>query len=258
MGDASARSLLPLFARREGAAGLDALGNERSLDRTFMHVISSKPRPRKCCRNVVRSSMHPSMRAAHVPFRSAFHTSSRLASRIRLSPPLGRTDVQAWRAAIEPFLPAHLRAQSSSTPDLSSTVTASDLSFFLNKAQDASLDLLGHLGLVEGQWHTAVWIAKKLAEDGRRSMEPTAPLDPSETMLWPEAEAKAHTETLNATLDQPLCTQRALPLRKLDATLDDLTSAPGSIDVQHTVTKRALGQPLEKFGQHDSRGRGAG
>ncbi|KAH7380181.1 hypothetical protein BKA66DRAFT_465926 [Pyrenochaeta sp. MPI-SDFR-AT-0127] len=171
-------------------------------------------------------------------------TKERLSYRIRVPHPDVRGDIQAWLTAIEPCIPAHLRRVPSQSPDISSTVTASDLSFFLNKAQGASFDILSHLAMVEGQWQAVIWIVKKLTEDGRRSMEPLGLLEPSEDMLWPGSEPLS----LKVLTESPLRTERARPLRKLKPTLDDLTSAPDTIDLQHITIKRALGQLWRSLG----------
>ncbi len=184
------------------------------------------------------------MRTAQTQFRSAFHSSSRVATRILSPPPQARNDARAWRTAIEPFLPVHLRADSSTSPDLSSFVTAADLTSFLNRTQDASLDILGHLGLVEGRWQTTVWLAKKLAEDGRRSIEPLVPLDPFENVLCPEFGR----QSLDALTERPFRAERVSSSRSLDVSLDGLTSAPDSINVPHVETKRAIGQLWQSLG----------
>lgn len=171
-------------------------------------------------------------------------TSERLPLRIQIPEPDVRGNIQAWLAAIEPFIPVHLRRASSNSLDLSSTVTASDLSFYLIKAQDASFDILGHMGVVEGRWQAAVWLAKKLTEDGRRSIDPPVLLAPSDDVLWPETGSSS----LKHLTESPLRTERAQPLRGLKLTLDDLTSTPDTINVRYTTIKRGLGQLWRSLG----------
>jgi len=108
----------------------------------------------------------------------------------------------------------------------------------LNGAQDANHDLLSFYALVEQRWETAVWIAKKLVEDGALSVEPLMQLEPFANVVWPETEPR----TLADLTDGPLRTQPARHPRKLKHTLDNLTSMPDSIDPHHRVIKRAIGQ----------------
>ncbi|KAF2133403.1 hypothetical protein P153DRAFT_282120 [Dothidotthia symphoricarpi CBS 119687] len=158
--------------------------------------------------------------------------------------PNDRGDIEQWLAAIEPFLPAHLRRIPSNDPDVSSKVTAVDLSIVLVAIQDASLDILSHLGLVQGRWQTVVWMAKKLVEGGRRSIEPPVQLGASTNMIWPEVQPRSLQDLTNG----PLRLERVRPSQKLNLTLDELTSAPDTINLQHTVVKRALGQLWRSLG----------
>lgn len=155
-----------------------------------------------------------------------------------------RGDIKQWLRVIEPYLPIELRREYSDAPDVSGTVTPLDLSIVINKAQDASHDILGHLGLVEGRWQVAVWIAKKLVEDGKRSVEPPAKLDPSENVVWPTTEP----QSLHALTNNPLRMERARPRRGLEYTLEELTAAPDSIDLRHMILRRALGQLWRSLG----------
>lgn len=164
--------------------------------------------------------------------------------RSRIPFPNDRGDVEQWLEAIEPFLPAHLRRTPSNDPDVSSKVTTIDLSILLVATQDASLDILSHLGLVQGRWHVVVWMAKKLVEDGKRSMEPPMQLGLSANMMWPEAESR----TLHDLTNSPLHIEQVRPLRRLNLTLDELTSAPDTINLRHVVVKRALGQLWRSLG----------
>jgi hypothetical protein len=146
--------------------------------------------------------------------------------------------------AIEPFLPIELRRTYSDAPDVSATVTSLDLSIIINKAQDASHDILSHLGLVEERWQAAVWIAKKLAEGGKRSVEPQIQVDPFENVVWPVSD----NQTLHHLTNNPLRIERSRLRRKLDVSLDELTAAPDTISLRHIIVRRALGQLWRSLG----------
>jgi hypothetical protein len=123
-------------------------------------------------------------------------------------------------------------------------VTSFDLALVINAAQDASLDILSYVGLVEGRWPAMTWMAKKLVEDGKRAIEPPPQLEPAANIIWPESEPRS----LKDLTEQPLRTERVRPSRKLRLSLDDLTSAPDSINLRHVVVKRALGQLWRTLG----------
>ena len=127
---------------------------------------------------------------------------------------------------------------------MSATVTSLDLSIVINKAQDASHDILSHLGLVEGRWQAAVWIAKKLAEGGKRSAEASVGMEPYESIAWPVSEG----QSLHDLTNNPLRLERTRPRRKLEVSLDELTAAPDTIDLRHLIVKRALGQLWRSLG----------
>jgi hypothetical protein len=155
---------------------------------------------------------------------------------IPFPPPDARGDIQQWLAAIDPFLPSHLRRDGCQGPDRSSTVAPLDLARVLNAAQDANLDIVGHLGLADGRWPAVVWIAKKLVESGRRAIEPAAPAAMTTNIVWPEG------VTLQHLTEHPLRLERVRPSRKLNLSLDDVTAAPDSINLESRYAKRALGQ----------------
>lgn len=159
-------------------------------------------------------------------------------SRISYPPKDARADIQQWLAAIDPFLPPALSRSTAVGPDVSASVTSLDLAQILNAAQDASQDLLSHLGLAEQRWDTVVWIAKKLAEDGRQSFEPSAPLKPYLNVVLPGT----YPPTLDRLTSGPLFTRRARTDVRLSQTLDDLTSVPESFGFRYQTLKRALGQ----------------
>jgi hypothetical protein len=165
-------------------------------------------------------------------------------SKIPLPPADVRSDIQQWLAVIDPFLPAHLRQYPSNKTQTPPPVTSIDLALVINAAQDASFDLLSYVGLVEGRWTAMIWMTKKLAEDGRRSIESPPQLEPSANIIWPELESRS----LKDLTEQPLRTERVRPSRKLRLSLDDLTSAPDSINVRHVAVKRALGQLWRTLG----------
>lgn len=161
-----------------------------------------------------------------------------LTSRIPLPPNEFRDDIQQWLAAIDLFLPTHLRGTPSDEADRSQTVTSLDLALVINAAQHASMDILSHLGLVESRWPTVIWMAKKLAEDGKRSIEPPLQLEPFANIIWPESEP----QSLNDYTESPLRLKRVRPSRKLSHSLNDLTSTPDSINQRHIAVKQGLGR----------------
>jgi hypothetical protein len=163
---------------------------------------------------------------------------------IPFPPSDARGDIEEWLAVLDPFLPAHLRRTHSDSPDVSATVTSLDLACVLNEAQDASLDIISYMGLVEGRWPTALWIVKKLVEEGRRSIQPPIQLDPFVNIAWPESEP----QSLKELTERRILTERVRPSRRLKLTLDNMTSAPDSIDIRHRMVKRALGQLWRSLG----------
>lgn len=155
-----------------------------------------------------------------------------------------RGDIQAWLAALDPFLPATLRREPSKTTDKKPTVTSLDLALFINAAQDASLDILSYVGVVEGRWPVVIWLVKKLVEEGRRSTEPSAQVDPSANVVWPEPQFRS----LKDLTETPIRLHRARPSHKLKLRLDEFTSIPESISPRHIAIKRALGQLWRSLG----------
>jgi hypothetical protein len=149
-----------------------------------------------------------------------------------------RGKIQAWLAAIDPFLPTPLRRNPSNDADISSSVTPLDLAGVLNVAQDVSVDILSHMGLEEQRWDAVVWIAKRLVEHGKQSVEPPVQLDPFANIMWPENELRS----LDHLTSNPLRAERVRPPRKLKHTLENLTSIPEFNDQTHRNVKRALGQ----------------
>lgn len=158
-----------------------------------------------------------------------------------------RGDIEQWLSAVEPFLPTHIRRTHIDTPDVSATVTSLDLSIVIKKAQDASHDLLSHLGLKEGRWQAVVWIAKKLSEGGKRSTEVSERLDISGNAAWPADSASA-SWSLHQLTNEPLRLERTRPRQKLEHSLDKLTGAPDTINPRHLIVKRALGQLWRSLG----------
>jgi hypothetical protein len=166
-------------------------------------------------------------------------------SRIPLPRLEARGDIQAWLTILELFFPANFRRDPSNDGDIPLTVTSVDLALFLNKAQDAKLDILSHLGLVEGRWQTVVWIMKKLAEDGGPSTEASVQLEQSAYPLW----QGGGQPSLKDLTESPIRLERAPPSRRrLDVKLDTLTSSPDSIYYRRTAVKRALGQLWRSLG----------
>jgi len=169
---------------------------------------------------------------------------ARLKSCIPLPPADTRGDIQEWLTRIDAFLPTHLQRVPSDKPDTSVTVTSLDLALVINAAQIASLDILGHLGLSEGRWQTVVWMAKKLVEDGRHSIEPPPQHDHAGNILWHQL--RSH--SLMELTEGPIRIERIRHSQKLKHGLDDLTSAPDTISPQHIAIKRALGQLWRSLG----------
>lgn len=166
-------------------------------------------------------------------------------NRIRTPQRDDRGDIKQWISAVEPFLPEDIRERTwSDAPDVSATVTAFDLSLFINKAQDAGHDILSHLGLVEARWQAAVWIAKKLSEGGKRSTEPSTRFNPVEDVAWSVPGGESLDHLTNASVHLERTRQR----RKLDLSLDELTATPDSINQRHLIVKRALGQLWRSLG----------
>ncbi|KAH4038564.1 hypothetical protein HBI09_052920 [Parastagonospora nodorum] len=163
---------------------------------------------------------------------------------IPLPPHGARNDMQHWLAAIDPFLPAHLRRDQTDGTTKTPTVTPLDLAIVINAAQDVSLDILAFMGLVEGRWPAVIWVAKKLIEDGKRTIDPPPQLDLSVNIILPESERLS----LHRLTENPVRTERVPPLRKPKASLDNFTSAPDSINLRHVAVKRALGQLWRSLG----------
>ncbi|KAH6616322.1 hypothetical protein C7974DRAFT_318938 [Boeremia exigua] len=172
-------------------------------------------------------------------------SSSPIEGRIPVPSPDARDDIKRWLSALEPFFPIDIRRTKIDTPDVSATVTPLDLSVVINKAQEASHDLLSHLGLVEGRWRAAVWIAKKLAEGGKRLDEPAAWWNPSANATWL---VESGARSLHDLTNSPLDVGRTRPRRKLQTSLDDLTKSPDTINLRHLIVKRALGQLWRSLG----------
>jgi hypothetical protein len=166
-------------------------------------------------------------------------------TRIRTPPRNERSDIKLWVSAVEPFLPEDIRENTSrEVPDVSATVTTFDLAMFVNKAQDAGHDILSYLGLVEGRWQATIWIAKKLAEGGTKSTEPSTRFNPVDDITYSYHGDKS----LEALTNDPVRLERTRQRRKLDASLDELTGAPDSINQRHLTVKRALGQLWRSLG----------
>ncbi|KAF2111717.1 hypothetical protein BDV96DRAFT_614583 [Lophiotrema nucula] len=155
-----------------------------------------------------------------------------------------RTNIEPWLAAIDPFLPLHLRRTPTDGSSVAQEASAIDLAWILNAAQDASYDILSHIGLVEGRWAAVVWISKKLAEGGLDASRGPPQLEPSANVIWPETEFRS----LNDVTNSPLLTERVRPSRTLKHSLDDLTSAPDSIQLPHNAKKSGLGQLWRSLG----------
>ena len=78
-----------------------------------------------------------------------------------------RKDPAVWTALLEPSLPPHLRRNGSSQED--ANLETHDIAEIILAAQRflvpiQGIDLLFHLGIVEGRWSAVVWIVKRLVE----------------------------------------------------------------------------------------------
>lgn len=164
--------------------------------------------------------------------------------RVPIPEPDVRHDIQPWLAAIDPFLPDHLRQGTSGRHDAVDPASTIDFAWLLNAAQDASHDILSHMGLVEGRWDAVTWIVKKLMEDGPSATEPPIQPESSANTIWPETEPRSLHDLTNG----PLRLERVRPSKRLRHTLDDLTSAPDTINFKDAAVKRALGQVWRSLG----------
>lgn len=168
-----------------------------------------------------------------------------IVSKIPCPPQDDRGDIEPWLAAIDPFLPPHLRRSIPNEPDISSSLTPLDLALFVNAAQDASLDVLGYIGLVERRWMTLAWISKKLAENGK----PTTTVPIHLGRLHDHVRSKFGTPTLDEMTEKPIFVERRPPSAVSTSTLDILTSAPDTINPVHRAVKRAIGQLWRAMGE---------
>ncbi|EOA82503.1 uncharacterized protein SETTUDRAFT_140637 [Exserohilum turcica Et28A] len=157
-------------------------------------------------------------------------------------PQKARGDVKAWLAAIESFLPSHLRQEPSSDAEI--PINSLKLAHVLNKAQASSIDILSHLGLVEGRWQAVVWMVKKLTEDEQHSINAAVQSEQYANVMWRGKENRS----MKDLTESPLFLQRNLPLRKPKLTLDATTSTPDSIRYENVKIKRALGQLWRSLG----------
>jgi hypothetical protein len=166
----------------------------------------------------------------------------RIQSCIPYPPRDARGDVKAWLTAIEPFLPSRLRHDTYGEAE--APTTSLDLALFINKAQDASVNILSYLGLEAGKWQTVIWIVRKLTEDGNRSNDLIAQLEQYANAVLQGEEHRS----LKELTEGPMRLERTYPNRKLQLTLDAVTSTPESIRYSHVAVKRALGQLWRSLG----------
>ncbi|RMZ71708.1 c6 transcription factor [Pyrenophora seminiperda CCB06] len=171
-----------------------------------------------------------------VPYTLPPKPKEHIGSVIPFPPTEARTDVNAWLAVIEPFLPNPLRRQPSAVPEI--PVTSLDLALVLNNAYATSVDILDHLWRTEGRWQTLVWMMKKLIEQDQESVDLASQLVHYPSLTWKTSEG----QTLQQLTRSPIKLERAHPLSKLKLTLDALTSSPDSIQFKHASLKRAMGK----------------
>ncbi|KAL5427034.1 hypothetical protein PMIN04_001545 [Paraphaeosphaeria minitans] len=183
-------------------------------------------------------------------------------------PPLGsciplparhvRADIQHWLRAMDPFLPLPLRRNQENEPDgpatpafssLSATsVTASDVAYFLVAAQYYSHDILSHVGLREKRWDAVIWITRKLVGDGKASTQATVTLEPFALAIPLEQQHMSLSELTNDALRiQTPRTASSIPTKPA-LNMNELTSIPETIEPRHRLTKRALGQLWRALG----------
>ncbi|KAF5848965.1 hypothetical protein GGP41_010033 [Bipolaris sorokiniana] len=165
-----------------------------------------------------------------------------ITSQIPCPQPEARGDINAWLAVLEPFLPAHLRGERSDSPEI--PVSSFDLAYVLSSAQAASMDVISHIGLVEGRWQTVVWMAKKLAEDRQHSADTAPQIQQYSDVMWQGREYRS----MKDLTESPLVLQRSPPSQRPKFTLDTATSAPESIRYRNVTIKRGLGQLWRSLG----------
>lgn len=211
----------------------------RPLNRPFSASLQRRAKAHPPAQSVPESSHKAG--AFSYPLKSS---KKPLPSRIAAPEPHISQDIQAWLAAIDPFLPPHLQLHSPVEHHEAQYASAVDFSCILNKAQDYSHDVLSYMGLIQGRWDGVIWIVKKLVEDGPLAVQPPPPLDPFTNVIWPEREFRS----LHDLTNNPLVLERARSSRRLILSLNDLTSAPDTIEPKHILLKKALGQVWRSLG----------
>ncbi|OCK86228.1 hypothetical protein K432DRAFT_438643 [Lepidopterella palustris CBS 459.81] len=156
---------------------------------------------------------------------------------------LARTEMQSWIAALEPFLPCSLRNKAPADNRDQRPASAVDFSKLLLEAQYSTLDVLSHMGLVEGRWSTVMWIIKKLFEEGPAIGAAPAALDSFTNIIWDNPSV-----SLDEVTNAAILAHRARPLSKLEQSLKEFTSAPETLDYRLNLIKGALGQVWRSLG----------
>ncbi|ORX99692.1 hypothetical protein BCR34DRAFT_592827 [Clohesyomyces aquaticus] len=154
--------------------------------------------------------------------------------------------MQSWLTAIDPFLPPHLRQQPGEEGDTMQSATSLDFSRIINVAQDASQDILSHMGLVEGRWDAVVWLVKKLVEGFTKPRGPPIPYLTLGNVAWPAPGPGSL--SLAQVTQAPIRAARSPLAGKLAHSLDELTGAQESIGFVRNTVKRAFGQVWRSLG----------
>ncbi|OCK92628.1 uncharacterized protein K441DRAFT_662732 [Cenococcum geophilum 1.58] len=154
-----------------------------------------------------------------------------------------RGDIQAWLAALEPLLPAHLRQNSLPNNDLQLLASAVEISRLLLEAQSSNHDILSHMALVEGRWNTVMWIMKKLVDGGPTIGTAPEVLEPFANVVWDNTSV-----SLKEVTNNPVWAHRVRPSKRLKQSLEEHTAAPDTLKYELKLIKSALGQVWRSLG----------
>ncbi|KAH7139337.1 hypothetical protein B0J11DRAFT_41291 [Dendryphion nanum] len=153
-----------------------------------------------------------------------------------------RDNIHEWLTAMERYIPPRLRLKIPATSETTFSGASLDFSWLLIQAQVSSQDIISHVGLVEGRWDLVLWMVKKVIEDGERAQQPETHWETFEN--WPDMKGRPMKDLTNKPINLP-----RLPVSpNLGHSLDDITSAPESIEFRRVVTKKALGQVWRSLG----------
>ncbi|KAF2016346.1 hypothetical protein BU24DRAFT_422694 [Aaosphaeria arxii CBS 175.79] len=213
---------------------------------TSTNADTSTTRPRRIDDHVV-SNPTSTFRGLH-PSVYADQARSFITTQIPLPNPYVRDDIHSWLKNLDLFLPSHLRGLSDATQQDQEThykLSSVDFARYLNEAHASRHDLLSHIGLVNKQWPTVVWIVKKLMEDGVHTSEPSLRPEP---LPFLESEDSVP-GSLDALTGAPIVISHSRTVAtSLQCSLDEATAAPDSIDPGHVSVKKALGLVWRSLG----------